>query len=274
MPTANFRYSFPWIAVLAAFAAIVLHPAAFAQTSTQAEPPGAEKSTKTRVLETGARLLQGNSPVAAMDIYLDGFHPMKDQPEHQMEAHHFCRQVNEDFAQCVLFDGNGPDANLNGIEYIISEKLFATLPEGEQKYWHPHNGEILSGQLVAPGIPEAAEKALMKSKMNSYGKTWHVWNTGTFGAQSDKLPLGEPMLAWSFNRDGEALPGLVEQRDRRLNIDSNAKRRDRADLRDLVRPQSGVDALKGAFARKTADIPGVEAADTGPAPAAAEHRGR
>lgn len=54
-----------------------------------------------------------------MNVYLVGLHPMKDHPEHQMEAHHFCRQVNEDFAQCTLFDGNTKDANLNGIEYII-----------------------------------------------------------------------------------------------------------------------------------------------------------
>jgi len=32
----------------------------------------------------------------------------------------------------------------------------------------------LSGQLVALGLPEVAKKALMKSKMNSYGKTWHL----------------------------------------------------------------------------------------------------
>src|SRR5690606_5279909 len=99
---------------------------------------------------------QGQSPLAGMDVYLVGFHPMKDQPERQMEAHHFCRQVNQDFAQCALFDGNTKDANLTGIEYIVSEKLFRTLPEAERRFWHPHNGEILSGQLVAPGIPSVA----------------------------------------------------------------------------------------------------------------------
>jgi hypothetical protein len=260
-------------AALAGCAVLCFHLYAVAQTETRAEPPGAEKSAETRVLETGARVLQSNSPVAAMDIYLDGFHPMKEHPEHQMEAHHFCRQVNEDFAQCALFDGNGKDANLNGIEYIISEKLFATLPEEEKQYWHPHNGEILSGQLVAPGIPEVAEKALMKSKMNSYGKTWHVWNTGTFGGQSDKLPLGEPMLAWSFNRDGEALPGLVEQRDRRLGVDTAQKRRERAELEPMAKPQSGVDDLQGKFARQTRDIPGVtDEAAAGSAPTARGER--
>jgi hypothetical protein len=131
----------------------------------------------------------------------------------------------------VLFDGNTRDANLNGIEYIISEKLFDTLPPAERKYWHPHNYEILSGQLIAPGIPGSVEKHLMASKMNSYGKTWHVWSTGCVGTRThDALPLGEPMLAWSFNRDGEDTPGLVEERDRSMRVSTPNIRRSRADL--------------------------------------------
>ncbi|MDQ3186808.1 MAG: OBAP family protein [Pseudomonadota bacterium] len=220
-------------------------------------PAGEAKTPKTKILEVGAKLLQSTSPLKPFDIYLVGFHPMKDHPENQMEAHHYCHQINEDFAQCALFDGNTKDANLNGIEYIISEKLFARLPEEEKKYWHPHNGEILSGQLVAPKIPDIAEKALMKGKMNSYGKTWHVWNTGYEGKPGDALPLGEPMLAWSFNRDGEARPGLVEERDQRMEINSTEKRRQRKDLKQFAKPQSGVDDLKGKFARPTQDIPGV-----------------
>jgi hypothetical protein len=238
-------------AVLGVMGGVSLH------AQQNAQLPGDEKTAKTKTLEVGAKLLQGNSPVAKMDIYLDGFHPMKDHPDHQMEAHHYCHQMNEDFAQCALFDGNGPKSNLNGIEYIISEKLFNTLPAAEKKYWHPHNGEILSGQLVAPGIPPAAEKALMKDKMNSYGKTWHVWNTGSPDLPADKLPLGEPMLAWSFSRDGEAKPGLVEGRDRRMGVDSKRKRGDRAELQNTAHPQSGVDDLKGSYGRATREIPGV-----------------
>jgi hypothetical protein len=193
---------------------LAFNSAVLAQSSPSATVPRGEfKSGSTKGLEVGARLLQSNAPVKGFDIYLDGFHPMKDHPEIQMEAHHYCHQVNEDFAQCVLFDGNTKTANMNGVEYIISEKLFDSLPQEERKYWHPHDGEILSGQLIAPGIPEAAEHALMKKKMNSYGKTWHFWNTGHQGAPGDKMPLGEPMLAWWFNRDGEAMPGLVESRD-------------------------------------------------------------
>lgn len=86
----------------------------------QVAPLGAEKTASLKTLETGARMLQSNVPVAKMDVYMVGFHPMKDHPAHQMEAHHFCKEVNEEFSQCALFDGNTKDANLNGIEYIIS----------------------------------------------------------------------------------------------------------------------------------------------------------
>jgi hypothetical protein len=220
-------------------------------------PPGAEKSAKTEVLETGAALLQTQAPLRPMDVYLVGFHAAKEDPSTQMEAHHYCRQVNEEFAQCVLFDDNTERANLVGIEYIISERLFDSLPAGEQKYWHPHNYEILSGELMAPGIPAASEKALMRGKMNSYGKTWHVWNSAPFQRVGDRMPVGDAMLEWSFNRDGEALPGLFKERDRRMGTNTGETRAGRADLVPLAKPQSGVDALKGKFGRPTSDFPGV-----------------
>ena len=245
---------------LYALIALLFFAAACTDSEPQTTPPGREESATTDALETGSALLQTDAPLDGMDVYLVGFHPMKEEPAHQMEAHHFCRQVNEDFAQCALFDGNASDANLNGVEYIISEKLFETLPEGERPFWHPHNYEILSGQLVAPGIPDVAEEELMRKKMNSYGKTWHVWNTGSGEAAGTSLPLGEPRLAWSFNRDGEARPGFVEARDERMGIDSGEKRRERAEFVDLARPQFGVDALQGQFSRPTQRIPGVQEA--------------
>ena len=228
------------------------------------EPAGTPKAPATAVLEAGARALQDTAPVEGLDMHLVGFHPMKDAPHMQMEAHHFCRQVNEDFAQCALFDGTGAEANLTGVEYIISEAAFEALPAEERAYWHPHNAEILSGQLVAPGIPEAAEKALMRQKMNSYGKTWHTWHSKHGVEPGDSMPVGPAMLAWSFNRDGEADPALVAERDRRMDIDTAKRRAARQDLRELARPQWGVDALREHFPGAT-PIDGVVPAPADPA---------
>jgi hypothetical protein len=226
-------------------------------TGPSTEVPGAAESAKTRALELGASALQRDAPTDGLDVYLAGFHPMKNEPSHQFEAHHFCEQINQDFMQCVLFDGNTAGAALNGIEYIISEGLLERLPEQERQFWHPHNGEILSGQLVAPGLPELAEKELMRGKINSYGKTWHTWDTSHGEGGSESLPLGEPKLAWSFSRIGEANPGLVESRDQRMGISTEERRRSRQDLVPLAHPQVGVDALEGAFGRPTEPIPGV-----------------
>jgi hypothetical protein len=250
------------VAIILLCCSAVILPTRADERKPQVNPPGQEKSTQTGALELGAKILQTDDPVEAMDIYLVGFHPLKDDPTHQIEAHHFCRQVNEDFAQCVLFDGNTAEANLTGIEYIISENLFASLPEEEQQYWHPHNYEILSGQLVAPGIPAMAEEALIKGKINSYGKTWHVWNTGSMEHQAEKLPLGKPMLAWSFNRDGEANPGLVERRDKTLGINTSDLGQERQKFVPLAKPQAGVDVLNGQVPRPTQSIAGVTDANT------------
>lgn len=81
-----------------------------AHTQKDGPLPGAEQSAKSRALEAGAAAIQTRAPVDAINIYLSGFHPLRDNPIHQMEASHFCNQLNQDFTQCVLFDGDDSEA--------------------------------------------------------------------------------------------------------------------------------------------------------------------
>jgi hypothetical protein len=221
------------------------------------QPLGEGRSLWRTTLEAGASLLQSMTPLKDFDIYVAGLHCAKHEPGMQMEAHHFCRQVNQDFFQCVLFDGNTVDANLIGIEYIVSERLFDSLPEDEKPYWHPHNYEVLSGQLCAPGLPDVAERAFLKELMNSYGKTWHTWHTGRHdGEPGDALPLGDPKLMWSFNRDGEADERLKRDFQQTMGIDEADKRAQRQAFVALAHPQRGVDAMASEFSGTT-PVPGV-----------------
>jgi hypothetical protein len=220
-------------------------------------PDGEGKGGWLAALEQGANLLQDTTPLQGFDAYVVGFHCPKGEPEEQMEAHHYCRVVNDDLLQCVLFDGNTRQANLIGVEYIVSERLFGTLPEQERSYWHPHNYEILSGQLVAPGLPDVAERAFLEQLMNSYGKTWHTWHTGRHdGRSGHALPLGDPKLMWSFNRDGESDEALQRHRNEAMGIDVDAKRAQRRQFVELAHPQHGVDDMKDQFS-DTTPIPGV-----------------
>ena len=178
-------------------------------------PPGVAPAPKPTCSRQERQRFKAMRRLASMDIYLVGFHPMKNDPSHQMEAHHFCHQVNEDFAQCALFDGNTADANLTASN--TSSPNACSRPAGqERQYWHPHNGEILSRQLSRrPACPAAAEHELMNSKMNSYGKGPGMSEHRT--EAGDKCPR-PTNLAWSFSREGEAQPGLVEGRDREMEI--------------------------------------------------------
>ena len=93
----------------------------------------------------------------------------------QVRAHHYCRHLNQDMRQCVIYDSDQPDARLIGIEYIISQRLFDTLPADEKVLWHSHVYEVKSGHLLIPPLPEAAIQPELQDLVGTYGKTWHTW---------------------------------------------------------------------------------------------------
>jgi hypothetical protein len=195
-------------------------------TPSNVTAPGDDTKAKTKVLETGTALLQGKQPLEALNIYMDGFHFYNGDMKAQMEAHHYCSVVNEDVNQCVIFDGNGKDAKIMGVEYIISAKLFETLPADEKKLWHSHVHEVKSGQLIAPGVPEKAEHEFMEKIIGTYGKTWHTWHTD----QKLTLPMGHPLLMMGFTADGQANQAMIDERDKRFKIASADKVKDRASI--------------------------------------------
>lgn len=197
-------------------------------TPSSQQAPGAEKSLRTEALETGAKTLQDRQPLDAVSAYLDGFHFYNGDMDGQMEAHHYATVLNDDVMQAIIYDGNTADAKLMGVEYIISARLFEQLPEDEKRLWHSHRYEVKSGALIAPGLPAAAETALMKKLAATYGKTIHTWHTD----RGKELPYGVPALMMGFTADGQLDPKLRADRDRRFGVDSNEIARRRADFPD------------------------------------------
>lgn len=206
-------------------------------TESNVGTPGSKEAPSTRALDAGAAALQSRPPIEAINAYLNGFHFYSGDMQSQMEAHHYCAILSEEMIQCVIYDGNVREAKLMGVEYIVSERLFKSLPAAEKALWHSHVHEVKSGQLVAPGIPDLAEHALMKKLVGTYGKTWHTWHTD----RHDALPLGMPQSMMGFTADGQVRPDMVASRDERLGVDSAAKRNRR---QDIVAPEiaPGADA--------------------------------
>ena len=161
----------------------------------------------------------------------------------QLISQNYCANLNDDVLQCVLYYSEKKNARLIGIEYIVSARIFASLPADEKKFWHSHNYEVKSGALTAPGAPEAAEKDLMKVLIGTYGKTWHTWQVD----RGDKLPLGIPQLMMAFTRDGQLDAKIAAERDKLYPVSVEAKKAARADIPD-AKIDPGADAWQNGSA--------------------------
>ena len=81
-------------------------------------PPGDPKTLWRATRQTGAQFIQDRDPLKG-STSMTGFDCAGHKTD-MLEARHFCKQVDSDFLQCAVFDGNAEDANLIGIEYITS----------------------------------------------------------------------------------------------------------------------------------------------------------
>lgn len=231
--------------VIALVFAVFLASCGGKNTESNVEVPGEAKSGESKLLDTGADLLQDKSPLGKFNAYLDGFHFYNGNINAQMEAHHYVAQLNEDFHQAIIFDGNGKDAKVMGVEYIISARLFQTLDQEEKKLWHSHHYEVTSGTLIAPGIPDVAERELMEKLVSTYGKTIHTWHTD----QQRALPVGSPMIMMGFTKDGQLNPKLLEERDKRFNVSTADIRKKRAGIQ-----MPAVDPIANAWEKDRRNI--------------------
>lgn len=143
-----------------------------------------------------------------------GVHLLKNLPEHSQVAYHYCKPVNDDVSQCVLYDGVGPDARLIGVEYLVSDALYQSMPPGEKAYWHDHKYEVDSGLLKSLTRTGADEEKTLKAVRPLWGKVYHTWATGK------TYPIGPPRLFWAVT----GKEPFVLSRDAKLPIELEERR--------------------------------------------------
>ncbi|KAJ2903872.1 DUF1264-domain-containing protein [Zalerion maritima] len=199
---------------------------------------GEPLSTKWKVLDTGAGMVQDFSPVKNICEGLNAFHSYASEPSRCVETNHYCAHLNEEMRQCILYDSPGPNARLIGVEYMISPRLYETLPSEERKLWHSHVFEVKSGMLIMPHphglVPpsaawDAIETKAMEDVVHLYGKVYHLWQTD----RGDKIPLGEPQLMTSFTAEGQFdFEKMVGERDERFGTDWRKKKELRKEIKE------------------------------------------
>jgi hypothetical protein len=199
-------------------------------------------SLKHKVGTLVSDVLQPYAPLRQFGAHIDGFCWVSGDSNRQLEGHTFVVFLNDDLAQCVTYDSDKANARLIGVEYIISDKIFKTLPVEEQALWSSNAYEIKSGIAVAPRLPQIAENALLGDEIPTYSKkilTWHV--------DKDYLPRGTPQLCFNFTEDGPKLDAeLLRRRDYRMGIDSHKLAEARRHLPDFV-PSRNADSWKSGY---------------------------
>jgi hypothetical protein len=171
------------------------------------------------------------SPMTGPHAHFCGIHVAKNNPRFQLIAQHYCtahagHDHGDGLFQCLLFDSTDPNAKLLGVEYIVSDEQYKSLPADEKMYWHPHTYEVLAGGLIAPEMSAADETKFMRQILTTWGKTWHTWPD-----PSTPVPLGEPLLMWALSGDGQAIEAVIRKRDRQFNVSIAEIRRRR--LREI-----------------------------------------
>ncbi|KNF04146.1 hypothetical protein PSTG_02849 [Puccinia striiformis f. sp. tritici PST-78] len=181
-----------------------------------------------------------DTPMAKIHQHLCAFHVVADQHGRQIQSHHYCSCIS-DFHQCIIYDSDLPNARLIGIEYLISEDKFNSLPTEEKQYWHSHKYEVESGVLIqmhASGIegrvPENKEREMMTGIRKTFGKVIHTWNVD----QNPDLPLGAPSLMMSYTNPEMVDWELVKKRDQEYDVNTIERSKVRSTYLDLEYPKN------------------------------------
>jgi hypothetical protein len=120
--------------------------------------------------------------------HLNAVRHVFDDPSLRIE--HFCKPSDKIMMICQLYDSNSANATLIGIEYIITQQQYDSLPDREKPYWHAHREEF-SPNRADPMMPELTPEqaqAEMAKMLPTWGKVIITWMPG------DDMPSFPPQV--------------------------------------------------------------------------------
>ena len=149
----------------------------------------------------GAAILSGGLPTsihhqarAASINPSEGFTLHVDADKHYAahpneRIHHWCKQISKDFIECQLYTSDAPDAELVGIETIVSPRVYGTFSTEEKQLWHWHKYEVPRVNASLPDLSKDDAAKVVAKLLPTYGKIYILWDPMT-----DPNPIGQPIV--------------------------------------------------------------------------------
>jgi hypothetical protein len=138
-----------------------------------------------------ATMANATKPVDGYDTpqgHMNAVRHVFDDPS--LRVDHYCKPNNKIMMMCQLYDSDSANATLMGIEYIIAQEQYDSLPDREKPYWHAHRVEFRPDR-ANPMMPELSveeAKAEMAKLAPTWGKVIITWNP------NDELPSFPPQV--------------------------------------------------------------------------------
>ena len=117
------------------------------------------------------------TPAQGFALHIDAKKHINNMPD--QVVHHYCKNIDAQVIQCLLFDSDEPNAHLIGAETIISPEIYGQLPEEEKANWHYHKDEIPLVDAKLPGLSDEEAQNVAATIQDTYGKVVIFWEPGT-----------------------------------------------------------------------------------------------
>ncbi len=138
-------------------------------------------------LRTGQVPAGQMKPTDGFTLHIDAKMHFPGKPD--MIAHHWCKAVAGGLTECQLYDSDGPDARLVGVEVIVPGFTYESFPAAEKGLWHYHRTEIPKVSATLPGLSTEEANKIVQSLLETYGKIYLLWDPSR-----SQLPIGNPSV--------------------------------------------------------------------------------
>lgn len=132
------------------------------------------------------RSLPKEVPQNGFDLHVDAKHYVKSE---RVMVHHWCKTMSDKLVECLLFDSDAANANLIGIETIVTNDIWNTFTEKQKAEWHDHATEIIEAEATLPDTPSEEAAKIVEFLKGTHGRVIYIWNF-----PSEDWPVTRPFL--------------------------------------------------------------------------------